>query len=105
MEKEVLICLLLLVSGCLGQGSLPLIDDDIVQACINECQKWKAEGKDLSEGPCLSDMIAEDWVCDVAHNPRIANDNLPKNQCSAYMALEAHHFVEVDPDCKFIRKG
>jgi hypothetical protein len=66
-----------------------------------ECQKQLETGADLSKGPCLSNEIAPDWVCDVAHNPRQAVDDEPANQCPAYWDT-AHHFVEVDPQCNFI---
>ncbi len=72
------------------------------QECINLCLKEKAEGRDLSNGPCLSNEIQPGWVCDVAHYPREPIDNDPKNQCPAY-GKTASHFVEVTPDCKFIR--
>lgn len=59
---------------------------------------------------CLSNQIhindknsEETWVCDVAHQPRTAEDNLPVNQCSSYRAGKAKHFVEVTPECEFIR--
>jgi hypothetical protein len=67
----------------------------------------KAMNFDLSNGPCLSDSSPawniSDWVCDVAHSPRIAIDNLPENQCSEFRKGKAHHFVEVSPGCEFIR--
>jgi len=56
----------------------------------------KAEGLDMSDGPCLSNEIIPDWVADVAHDPRQDVDNLPENQCPAYREGEAHHFVELD---------
>jgi hypothetical protein len=63
---------------------------------------------DLSNGPCLSDalpsgVITPGFVCDVAHSPRQAVDDDPKNQCSAYRDGRASHFVEVDPACAPIR--
>ena len=42
---------------------------------------------------------------DVAHDPRQAVDDDPANQCAAYRSGEAHHFVELDPDGRFIRSG
>jgi hypothetical protein len=75
--------------------------------CIEECKNRLDLEIDLSEGPCLSDgdvnWMIEDWVCDVAHSPREDVDNQPENQCRAYREGKAHHFVEVDPDCNFIR--
>ena len=86
---------------------------EIINACINLCLKAKEKGIDLSNGPCLSDNNPEwkyeDWVCDVAHWPRIAIDNLRENQCQewlkAYEAGKIKKFVEVDPNCNFIRVG
>jgi len=75
--------------------------------CIELCQVELDAGKDLSNGPCLSDdnpkWDIKDWVCDVAHDPREPVDNLPENQCVAYRRGDMHHFVEVDPDCNFIK--
>lgn len=86
---------------------------EIINACTNLCLKAKEKGMDLSNGPCLSDNNPEwkyeDWVCDVAHWPRIAIDNLRENQCQewirAYEAGKIKKFVEVDPNCNFIRVG
>ncbi len=77
------------------------------QACIQLCLKAKQQGLDLSNGPCLSDFMewnVEDYVCDVAHWPRQPVDNKRENQCNAWHSGKAHHFVEVDPECNFIRK-
>jgi len=64
----------------------------------------KARGVDMANGPCLG-TVAPDWVADVAHDPRQAVDDDPANQCAAYRSGEAHHFVELDPDGRFIRSG
>jgi len=58
---------------------------------------------DLEESPCLSNEVIEDWVCDVAHDPREDIDNEPENQCEAYREGEADHFVELDPECNLIK--
>jgi hypothetical protein len=42
-------------------------------------------------------------VCDVAHSPRQEVDNNPHNQCQSYLIGQAHHFVEVTPECRLIR--
>jgi len=73
-----------------------------VYGCVTTCRTALAVGADLSNGPCLSNSIASGWVCDVAHSPRQAVDDLPANQCSAY-GTSASHFVEVDTECKLIR--
>ena len=63
----------------------------------------KAEGIDMSSGPCLSNRLIEDWVFDIAHNPRQEIDDQPENQCSVYREGKAHHFVEFDPEGNLMR--
>jgi len=70
--------------------------------CMQKCNEQLNAGTDLSDGPCLSNNIPSGWVCDVAHNPRTDVDNRPENQCPEYMKT-VFHFVEVDPNCNFIR--
>ncbi len=72
-----------------------------VTLCKELCMQNK--GQDFSSGPCLSNEIKPDWVCDIAHSPRQDIDNLPENQCSALREGRAHHFVEVDENCDVIR--
>ena len=60
--------------------------------------------RDLSQGPCLSNDLMQDWVLDVAHNPRQSIDDQPENQCEAFRNGRAHHFVEFDTEGKLIRK-
>jgi hypothetical protein len=99
----------ILVSGCIGQinngvQSGPSVTSPDVQAkkaCVDLCFQEK-KSRDLGSGPCLSNEIMPDWVCDVAHNPRQDVDNNPANQCPAF-GKTAQHFIEVDPDCNFIR--
>ena len=80
--------------------------DRAVYTCVFLCKAMKNEGQNLDSGPCLSSNSdaweIEDWVCDVAHSPRKAVDNLPQNQCPGY-DVTAQRFVEVDPDCSLIR--
>jgi hypothetical protein len=94
-----------LVSGCTEQQEPPPTRTQINEAtlaCVSLCQQKLNEGRDLSQGPCLSGEIIDNWVCDVAHAPRTQVDNDPINQCPAY-GDTASHFVEVDPECNFIR--
>jgi catechol 2,3-dioxygenase-like lactoylglutathione lyase family enzyme len=62
----------------------------------------KRQGVEMANGPCLG-TVAEDWVADVAHDPRQPVDDEPANQCEAYKSGAAHHFVELDPDGNLIR--
>ena len=111
----ILLAGVILVSGCtqpehIGPG---LPDEEPAKtACIKLCAinlelNLDGFGLDLSDGPCLSEKTTgwniDDWVCDVAHSPRTAVDNLPENQCKDFREGRAHHFVEVGPDCEFIR--
>jgi hypothetical protein len=88
-----------LLSGCVGQSA----QQDAIDACKALCVSQLNAGADLSNGPCLSNSIAKEWVCDVAHSPRQAVDNDPANQCDAYRAGIASHFVEVGTSCELVR--
>jgi hypothetical protein len=61
-----------------------------------------SQGVDMTSGPCLTNQLISDWVLDIAHDPRRAIDNLPENQCEAYIEGRAHHFVELDIDGNLI---
>lgn len=63
----------------------------------------RAQGIDMSYGPCLAEEIIPDWCVDVAHSPREEVDNLPQNQCSSWRSGQVHHFVELDPEGNVIR--
>ena len=64
-------------------------------------QQIKTKGTDLSVGPCLGTI--GDYAIDIAHNPRIAVDNDPANQCAAYRNGTVNHFIELDVDGNIIR--
>ena len=101
------------VAGCIENNpkediatitSGPFLKSNPTDFCIHLCEQKLNEMTNLTNGPCLSDEVSySDWVCDVAHNPRQAIDDLPENQCSTYTEGLAHHFVEVDENCEFIR--
>ncbi len=82
----------------------------IINDCISYCEYLKSQDVDLSKGPCIMDpynyngKYNPDWVCDIAHNPRISIDNIASNQCNSFRNQSAKHFIELTPDCKFIRK-
>ena len=63
----------------------------------------KALGIDFSTGPCLTNDLAQDWVADIAHNPRERSDNLAENQCPAFLEGRAKHFVELDVQGEVIK--
>lgn len=78
------------------------IDTAINQARYLYGQK-KEMGEDFSNGPCLTNALMPNWVVDIARSPRLAVDDLPENQCPAYLEGRAKHFVELDPDGNLIR--
>jgi len=92
--------LIFLISGCVKQKSLR---EQAVESCLKLCQESLKEGINLEDGPCLSEEIVDDWVCDVSHFPRIEKDDFPQNQCGSYRVGGTHHFVEVDEECNLIR--
>jgi len=92
----ILVPLLLLLLAC----SQPNLYNDPAIKCSELCK----EQKNLTNGPCLTEgWDVDDWVCDVASNPREEVDNLPENQCKAYREGKASHFVEVDEECNIIK--
>lgn len=74
---------------------------------VNQAKYWyekaKLQGMDFSKGPCLADGLIPGWVADIAHNPRKDIDNLPDNQCKAFLEGRAQHFVELDLEGNVIR--
>jgi len=108
MKKLLIIAIfpcLFFLTGCFG-GEDGLISDAqrdrAITSCQNQCEAEKRYG-DLADGPCLSNEIQPDWVCDIAHSPRQTIDEYSENQCSAYRSGEANHFVELDTNCRLIR--
>lgn len=79
------------------------IAENPIAKCITLCHDTLRAEENLSNGPCLSNNISANYVCDVAHEPRAEVDNLPENQCEAYRNRTAKHFVEVDTECNLIR--
>lgn len=81
--------------------------DDEIDNAVTKSQKIykdrKALGTDFSSGPCLTNDLLPDWVVDIAHNPRQKLDDLPENQCQAFVEGRAKHFVELDLEGEVIR--
>ena len=102
MEKILIMTLglILIFSGC----SAPNVGSERAkELCVSKCREILKNHQNLSDGPCLSNEIIKDWVCDVAHYPRIEKDDFPQNQCENFRNGAAHHFVEVDSECNLIR--
>lgn len=78
------------------------IPPEALKNALNAFSKAKSTGQDLAQGPCLG-VIAPDWVLDIAHNPRLAVDDQPQNQCADFQDGKAQHFVEMDKDGQIIQ--
>lgn len=100
----IIIALTIISSGCAQNPDQKDNAETAKTECINLCNQQLEKGTDLSDGPCLSDpdVIAGDWVCDIAHSPRKPVDNQQENQCKAFREGRAHHFVEIDESCNII---
>ncbi len=110
MRALSLLALLLLFFGCLApapyENSLSL-EKRAIGACIKACQELNASGANMSVGPCAANPLKDypSWVCDVAHNPRQPVDDIRENQCPLYRNGGAGYFIEVTPDCAYIRSN
>ncbi|MFH0869066.1 MAG: hypothetical protein V1839_02465 [archaeon] len=95
---------MIFISGCVTANPQQTTND-VINACLKACDDARAANTSLENGPCLLNPIPqyEDWVCDVVNSPRKAVDNLPANQCSAFLKGKAKHFVEVTPECLYIK--
>lgn len=82
------------------QGSMSLAVIKCQELCYDVIS---TNGKDFNVGPCLSNEIVPDWVCDIAHSPRQDIDDDPANQCDAYRRGQAKHYVELDGNCTKIK--
>jgi hypothetical protein len=96
---------LLVLAGCGGDDASPGEQDQAVSAAIEAYDAAKAKGVDMSAGPCVAERLPglDDWVADVAHDPREDVDDEAENQCARYRDGDASHFVELDPEGELIR--
>ena len=95
----------LVVAGCGGGSPSQDARDRAVNAAMAAYRQAKADGTNLSRGPCIAEQLPEmpDWVADIAHDPRQPVDDDPANQCRRFREGEAHHFVELDTSGRLIR--
>jgi hypothetical protein len=101
MRRSLLLVALVLAAGC-GGDDTDGERERAIAAAQTAYEEAAAEGRDFTHGPCLG-LVLENWVADVAHDPRQEVDDLPENQCEAYRSGEAEHFVELDPEGELIR--
>ena len=78
------------------------IQQQMIETADRTYQEATVRGVDFSNGPCLG-KINNDWVLDVAHDPRQPEDDKRQNQCSDYLSGSAKHFIEIDLNGKIIR--
>ena len=90
-----------------GESILGITISNDRNAAIEEAhlvyERYKQEGLDFSNGPCLSNELIHDWVLDIARDPRTEEDDKSENQCRDFVLGVAHHFVELDPDGNLIQ--
>ena len=101
MCRTLLLVALVLAAGC-GGGADDGERERAIAAAHLAYEEAIAQGRDLADGPCLG-VVLENWVADIAHDPRQEIDDRPENQCEAYRSGEAEHFVELDPEGELIR--
>jgi hypothetical protein len=101
VKRALLLGAVALVAAC-GGGPSESEKDAASAAAVAAYEQAVEQGVDMRNGPCLG-VIIENWVADVAHDPRTDLDDDPANQCEAYRSGDADHFVELDPDGNVIR--
>ena len=111
MKRAILILVLSLIlvsgmSGCplMAQWSQAKVSgtNPSINECISKCHEISLNKTLFSE--CILDPIPNtDSVCDVAHSPRTAEDNMKENQCQSYLNNTVKHFIELTPECNLIR--
>jgi hypothetical protein len=93
------------IAACGGDDASEDQTDRALAAARHAFEQAQARGVDLEAGPCIAERLPglEDWVADVAHDPREDIDDEAENQCRRYRSGEASHFVELTPDGELIR--
>ena len=93
-----------LIVGC-GNDADSGERDRAIDAAADAYRQAQADGVDLAPGPCIAERLPglDDWVVDVAHDPREDVDDDPANQCERFRAGDASHFVELTPGGDLIR--
>jgi len=80
-----------------------VVTDNAIAGAKAIYRKKTAEGVDFSAGPCLTNDLMPDWVVDLVHEPRQPIDDVPANQCPAFLEGRATHFVELDLSGNLVR--
>lgn len=78
-----------------------------IETATNQAQYFyrqkKSRGEDLSNGPCVSEILMPNWAVDIVHNPRVPIDDLSENQCSSFREGRISHMVELDLEGNLVR--
>lgn len=85
--------------------SFSLDTKDIVSneaKALLEQKRKELSDYDLNQGPCLG-WLNDEWVVDIAHNPRIPEDDRPENQCPEIANETATHFVLISPEGQILK--
>ena len=77
--------------------------DSAIASALVLYKKASVVGVDMSNGPCLTNDLIPGWVVDIVHSPRDLSDDLPENQCRAYLEGRATHFIELDANGNLVR--
>ena len=77
--------------------------DTAISAAIDLYKARINQKIDMSSGPCLTNDLMPGWVVDIVHSPRELIDDLPENQCPAYLEGRAENFVELDTGGNLVR--
>jgi hypothetical protein len=101
LKRTFLLAVVSFVAAC-GGGPSESEKEAAAAAAVAAYERAVAQGVDMRNGPCLGEIM-DNWVADVAHDPRTELDDDPANQCEAYRSGEADHFVELDQDGNVIR--
>lgn len=109
ISKKILFWLILVIIGLTSAGVLIIQRDstykykqggsteaDTAVSTALKLFKEQAKELDLESGPCLTNDLIPNWVADIVHKPRQTVDDLPENQCQAFIEGRAKHFVELD---------
>ena len=83
-------------AGCGGAGDE---EREAVDAATRRLRAREGIGDDLDGGPCIAERLPglDDWVADIAHDPREDVDDDPANQCQRYRDGEAQPLRRADP--------
>ena len=107
VRRSILIALAavaVLITGC-GDDASPDERQQAIEEAENAYADFVSAEKDVTTGPCIAERLPglDDWVADIAHDPRTDVDDDPANQCQRFRDGEASHFVELTPDGELIQ--